>query len=378
MFLNQIADRADHPYDLLGAGISGACLGAEDKDPGLHFKALVMDNTVIEHQNMQRVQQLTLILMKALGLNIEHEIRIDRHILTVQQHLGKPFLVLMLHSRKLLAEGGIIRKRLQFAEPLRLPNPAVSDRLVNQVCQARIAVHQPAAVRNAVGNGRKLFRHYQRVIMEGFLLEDLAVQLADAVHGIAHGNQHIGHMHIVIAHHRHVGNAVPVAGEAVPQAFAQPPVDLLNNLIDSGQKAFYHANRPFFQRFRHDRVICIRNRVLGNAAGFIPAQSFLIHQQAHQLRYRHAGMRIIDMDHDLLRKAGEVMPVIFLEILQNILQRGAGEEISLLQPQLLSFIVLVFRIEYLADGLCQLNFLGSLYIVALAEAAQVNLLRAAG
>ena len=67
-----------------------------------------------------------------------------------------------------------------------------------------------------------------------------------------------------------------------------------------------------------------------------------------------------------------------LEILEDILQGGGGEEILLLQAEQLALVVVVLRIEHLRDHLGQLDFLGGLNVLALAERAQVNPLGAAG
>ena len=378
MLFDQPAQGTDHADGLLRPDVSGAGLGAEDEDSGLHGEALVVHDPVVQHKDVKSIQHLALVFMQPLRLDVEHEVRIDLRPLMLLQHLREAFLILALDLPELLAEGRVVRIGQQLLEHLRLPDPLVTDRLLDQAGQAGVAAHQPAAVGNAVGNGAEFLGHDLIVVMEGVALQNLAVQLADAVHAVAHRDEHVRHVHIVIADDGHVGDPVPVPREGVPQPLAQPAVHLADDLVAPGQQLLHHMHRPLLQRLGHDRVVGVGNGLLHDGAGLIPAQAFLVHQDAHQLGDGHARVRIVDMDDHLLRQLRKVIAEGALEFLDDVLQAGAGKEVVLLQPEHLALIVLVLGIEHLADRLRQLDFLAGLNVAALAEAAQIQLLRAAG
>ena len=378
MLFNQPAQCADHADDLLRAGISGAGFRAEDEHARLHGKVLVVHNPVIQHQDVQRVQHLPLVLVQALRLYVKDEVRIHHRALAALQHHGQALLVAPLDLRELLAEGRVVREGTQLAQPFRILDPVRADALADQVGQQRVAAHQPAAVGNAVGDRGELLRHHLVVVVEGLGLQDVAVQPAHAVHGVAHRHAHVGHVHVVIADDGHPGDAVPVSREEVPQPFAQAAVHFADDLVAPGQQLLHHAHRPLLQGFRHDRVVGVGDRLLDDGGRLVPAQAFLVYQQAHQFGNRHAGMRVVDMDDHLLGQLAHILAEALLVILQDVLQRSAGEEIVLLQAEHLAFIVPVFGIQHLADRLGQLNLFGGLHIAAFTEAVQVQLLRAPG
>ena len=139
-----------------------------------------------QHHDVQGVEQLALVLMQALGLDVEHEVRGNGHVLPALEHVAEGDLVVPLDAGELLAEGGVVPHGQQVAQALGLAEPAVADGVADQAGQRRVAAHQPAAVGDAVGDGGELLRHQLIVIVEGLVLEDLPVQLADAVDGVAH------------------------------------------------------------------------------------------------------------------------------------------------------------------------------------------------
>ena len=125
-------------------------------------------------------------------------------------------------------------------------------------------------------------------------------------------------------------------------------------------------------------MVGVSHGVLHDPAGFVPAQALFVHQDAHQLGDGQAGMGVIDVDGHLIGQQAEVAAEAALEVLDGILQGGAGEEVVLLQAQFLAFVVVVLRIQHLADHGGQLLLLQCLGVVAAVEAVQVDALGGAG
>ena len=127
MFFDQFAEGTDHTDDLFRTIVPGTCFRAEDKYSGLHRKAFVVNNAVIKHKNMKRVQHLTLIFMQALCLYVENKGRINDASLSVLQQVSQAFLIMLFDFRKLLSERCVVGKRFQFAQPFRIFYPVCAD-----------------------------------------------------------------------------------------------------------------------------------------------------------------------------------------------------------------------------------------------------------
>ena len=152
MFFNKPAQCADHSDNLFCTVISGTGLGTEYEYARLHCKAFVIYNTVIQYENMQRIQHLTFVFMQTFGLYVKDKRRIYDRTLSFFQHGSKTFFIMILDFREFLSESSVVGIWFQFAQAFRVFDPLRSNRLTDQICQFRIAAHQPAAVCDSVCN----------------------------------------------------------------------------------------------------------------------------------------------------------------------------------------------------------------------------------
>ena len=378
MAVDQAGDHVDEADDLLGARVARRGLGAKDERARRDLVGRVRIDAVVQHEDVQRVEQLALILVQALHLHVEHRIRIDLHALLARQPVGKACLVLALDAGELLAESGVVAQRQDVLDLLDVVTPAVADALIQQRGQARIGQHQPAARRDAVGDGRELLGHDGIVVLERLLLEDLAVQLGHAVDAVAVGDAQIGHVHLVVGQDGHAADALPLAGEALEQAGAQAAVEFLQDGVDAGQQLAHHVLRPALERLGHDGVVGIGDGASRQILGLLPGQPLLVHEDAHELGDHQAGVRVVDVERHALGQLGQVLAIGALVVLDRILQRGGGEEVVLLEAQHLALVVLVLGVEHLGDDLGQFALLGCARKVAPAEGGQVDALGRAG
>ena len=84
---------------------------------------------------------------------------------------------------------------------------------------------------------------------------------------------------------------------------------------------------------------------LGDVPGLVEIDAVDVHQQPHQLGHGDGRMGVVEMDRRLVGQRAQV--AILAEMaLQDVLQRGGGEEILLPQPQLLAGLVRIGRIEH--------------------------------
>ena len=287
-------------------------------------------------------------------------------------------LVDLLDLIELFPEGSVVGKGRQLGQLLCVGAEAVADGLGNERGQRRVGLQQPAAVGNAVGDGAELLLIQQVKVVEQGIAENFAVELAHAVNAEAHRHAQVRHMHLTVADDGHVTDALPLVGVADEQVGAQAAVQLLQNHVDAGKGLLHHVRGPAFQRLGHDSVVGVGHATLGDTAGHIPVQPFLIDQQADQFGNCQTGMGVVDVEDALVRQQIKVVAIILFEILQRVLQGGAGEEVMLLQPQHFAFIVLVFGVQHLGDHFGHLHFFHGLHVLAFAEGAQVDALLAAG
>ena len=105
----------------------------------------------------------------------------------------------------------------------------------------------------------------------------------------------------------------------------------------------------------------------------------LVHQDAHQLGDGHRRMGVVDVDGHLVREDGPLGAVDGQEVAHDVLHGGGGEEVLLLQAQLLALPGVVVGIEHLGDDLGQLALLHGLDVLAAVEGGHVDALgRACG
>ena len=143
--------------DVLGNGIGRSGFGTEDAHqrdsrqvPGLDLVVLV--------DEVQQIQLLTLILMQALGLDIEHGIGVHGDVLRMQQPVGKSLLVCLFHGGQLAEHGLVVGKGQQLFQFSCILAETGADALFQHSGQAGVAFQQPAAEGDAVGLVVELFR----------------------------------------------------------------------------------------------------------------------------------------------------------------------------------------------------------------------------
>ena len=97
----------------------------------------------------------------------------------------------------------------------------------------------------------------------------------------------------------------------------------------------------------------------------------MIHEQAHQLGDGHHRVGVVDVHRLPGRELAQVVTGL-QETRQDALQRGADEEVLLLESQLLAGGGVVVWVENLGDGLVQGLFLHRAQIIPVVEVAQIE------
>ena len=112
--------------------------------------------------------------------------------------------------------------------------------------------------------------------MEHALLNDLAVQLGNAVDAVAGVGTDIGHTDLVVADHGHIVDLAVIAGECLFQLDAGAAIHLLHDHENAGQGHAEQVHIPFFQSLAHHGVVGVGKHLAADVKRFIPAEAAFI------------------------------------------------------------------------------------------------------
>ena len=143
------------------------------------------------------------------------------------------------------------------------------------------------------------------------------------------------------------------------------------------QHAAHHGHRPGLQRFGHQRVVGVGEHLAALRPGAVPRHFVLIDQQAHQLGHGDGRVGVVQVDGHLVGQLVEQLVVVQVAA-DDVLQRGADEEVFLAQPQLAALVAGIVRVEHARDVLGLVLAGHGLHVVALREQRQVQALGGVG
>jgi hypothetical protein len=106
---------------------------------------------VILRGDVQHVEVLALVLVDPLHLNVEQPVGIQLDAGCRADEVASRALLARLTARHLAVEGGVVRVGLQPAKLIQVRQPAVTDRVVEQLPQARVGEREEPPWRDAVG-----------------------------------------------------------------------------------------------------------------------------------------------------------------------------------------------------------------------------------
>ena len=196
-----VVDHPGHPVDIaddgLCPGIAGGGLGAEQIDGGMEVGQAALLQTEINIHNRQDVQQLPLVLMQTLDLYVKNEVRVQHHTLMLGNHRAQ---LLFLQPLDGIEPGNslIIDLILQLADDIQILQEVAANQLPDHFGQFRVAQANPAAGRDAVGLILEPIGIDTVPVVEAVVLQNLGVDLGNAVDIGAHIHGQVGHMgHVV-------------------------------------------------------------------------------------------------------------------------------------------------------------------------------------
>ena len=278
---------------------------------------------------MENVHELALVLVQALDLNIEDGTRIHDNAVVLENVVREAHLVLVLDVHVLLATLLIVHIDAELLHLGEVRDPLVADALRDPVGEQRVRVKQETALRDAVGLVVELLGRELVEVAERLLLENFGVNLRDTVDREGCRAGHERHAHLAVVDNCHAAFSRLVARELVLDGEQEAAVNLLDNLIDTRQQAGEELNGPLLERLGHDGVVRVCAGLACDCPRLFPAESLLVHQDAHELRHRDRGVGVVHLEHDIVRELADVV-VALQELLDCGLKRRRDEEVLLL------------------------------------------------
>mmetsp|Transcript_1100 Transcript_1100/g.3068 ORF Transcript_1100/g.3068 Transcript_1100/m.3068 type:complete len:926 (+) Transcript_1100:706-3483(+) len=380
-----LAHRVDQADDALGHVVRGRGLAADDAHARHRLLALRGAHRLellVAVDDGQHVEVLALVLVDALDLDVEQRVHVDVLAVHALDELRELGLLLALDRRPLGLERLVGRVLAQLLQALHVVDPAVADGVGDEGRQLGVAPRQPAAGCHAVGLVLELGGEDLVEVVQDLVLHDLRVDGGHAVHGVGRHHRQVRHAHHLLAgallDDRHAGDALPVVTVLGAQRLQEAPVDVVDDLHVAGQQLLHQAHGPLLQRLGQHGVVGERKHLGHQVPGLGPAQAVLVHEQAHELRHRDGGVRVVQLERDLLRQQLPVGAVQLGEAAQAVLHGGGHEEVLLLQAQLLALVRAVVGVQHGRQRLGALLGQDGGHVVAGVERLQVKLLGGLG
>ena len=187
----------------------------------------------------------------------------------------------------------IIYINSQAFDSRQIGDPLVTYMLGYPFCKKRVTMKQETSLGNTIGLVVEFLRHHLVEILQLSLLQDLSMQFSHTVYRITCHDCQMSHLYLTVHDNGHLLNLLIVVRVLFLDLNDKSAVDLLYDLVDTRKQSGEQLDRPFFQCLSHDGVVGVSTGFSGYIPCLIPLQSFLIHQDTHQLCHCNGRMCII-------------------------------------------------------------------------------------
>ena len=322
--VDDAGDVVDQLDDELRIVVARRRLAGEELDARLPVELGMRADLVVERHRFNDIQKLALVFVNALDLDVEHRIRIELNAHAAGDEIGELHLVGALDGGELFPEGAVAGELIQRLQLLGIVEEGIADGFAHEVRQAGIALHQPAARRDAVRLVVDAVRVELVQVGKDRDLHQVGMKGGNAVDRMRADEGKIAHAHATIAILVDQGDRADFGVAEIAQlaGFHQNlGVDRIDELHVAGQKPLEQRHGPAFQRLRQQGVVGVAEGVPGNIPGLVEFQAVDIDQQAHHFRDGDGRMGVVQLDRHLVGEICQI--VILLQVTaQDVLQRG--------------------------------------------------------
>ena len=236
---------------------------------------------VVQIHNMQNVHQLTFVFMETFYLYIKDRIRIYFNTIVLQNVFCKTYFILVFDIHEFLLCFLIICINFQFGKLFKVCNPFISDMIGDPVCQKRVCMKQETSLCNTVCLIVEFLRIHFVEISQFLFLQDICMESCNTVHRVTACDCQMGHLNLSIIDDRHLADFFLISRIFCRDFSNKSAVDFFNNLIYTRKQFGKQFNRPFFQSFCHNCMVCICTGMGSDFPCFFPCHVFLIQKNTH-------------------------------------------------------------------------------------------------
>ena len=320
-----------------------------------HVIVRILEDSSVKGQDVQQVELLALVLVKSLDLNIEDGVCGDVNAGLDLDDLDELLLVAALDVHELLLEGRIISELDSAPGQVQVARPVLANGLGVESGELAVAAEEPAAGSNAVGDVAELLRPNLCVLGEEVFLDELGVDLGDAVDLVGADNAEIAHADLLDLAFLDEGelclDGIVARPLSVNGVLEEPAVDLVDDLEVAGKNALEQVYRPSLECLRQEGVVGVGEYAVADIPGLVPLESFLIDEDSHQFGDGDGRMGIVQLYGNLVGELAEVIAVCALVAAENVAYGACAEEILLDETEGLSCLGGIVRIQNVGDDL---------------------------
>ncbi len=379
-----VVDDGGHVVDQLdlqlGRGVARRRLAGEDEGARHHLRGGVVLDPPVEADDVQAVEQLALVLVDPLDLHVEDRVRVHQRAGAPLDHRGQVHLVAALDRLERRVEPHVVDQRPQPRQLVEVRDPRAAQSLGDHLGQARVGEQQPAPRRDAVGLVVEALGEEAGEVGQQVRLDQLRVQLGHAVDAVRAHHGQVRHAHLPLGpllDDRGPALQLRVPGRGDVHVVHEAVVDLEDDLHVPRQQALEERDRPALQRLGQQRVVGVGRGLLRQLPGPVPGQPLVVEQHPHQLCHGDGGVGVVELDRHLVRQLVQAV-VGALVAAQDVVDRGADEEVLLLQAQLPALGGVVLGVEHLGDALRQRLLLHRASVVPVVEDLEVEVVGGLG
>ena len=181
IIVDQVGNGVNQLDDSLCADVAGGSLRTEDEDSLGNIQSRVVLDAEVQIQNVERIEQLTLVLVQTLDLDVVNCIRVDLDALAVLDPCGKVNLIRMLDLSQTSVELRVTRTRV-LRERIEVGDPAIrAGHFIQKRCQTGVALLEPTTRSHAIGLVIKALGPNRVPLFQRLALDDFSVQRGHAV-----------------------------------------------------------------------------------------------------------------------------------------------------------------------------------------------------
>ena len=254
IIVDQVGNGVNQLDNRLRANVAGGSLRTENEHALRNIQSRIVLDAEVQIQDVERVKQLTLVLVQALDLDVVNCIWVDLDTLAVLDPRGKVNLIRVLNLSQTSVELRVTSTRV-LRKRIKVGDPAIrAGHFIQKRCQTGVALLEPTTRSHAIGLVIKALRPNRVPLFERLTLNDFSVQrgnTVDRVRGVAGDPRHADR---VAGNGSHVVNGCAI-NATLGHVDAEAAVDLSDDFRNTREETIEDVDIPGLKCLSQNRVV---------------------------------------------------------------------------------------------------------------------------